>query len=218
MRYRFYREHKYVSYMLTEFERKVAKTDFSNSIEIAALQDPFNTLWALMQGHAKYEDNAIHTLLLNKEKSLPTIIAQDHADFEQRFIELAQGLDNIFHCDDAKERLELGYIFYLSYRFFVAENLRHIHLEETVLMPILQELYVDEILANVEATTYKNMTSQQMIEMMAHLFPHMDINDKVFFLSDIQRAEPEKFNIAYAGILPTLTSNEQKKISILFPV
>ncbi len=213
MRYRFYREHKYVSFMLTEYERLLAKTDFSSISAVNALKEPLRLLHALMNGHAAYENSAIHELLRQKSSTAHEAIEKDHEEHEQQFEAFTAGLENITNCADEQMRQSLGYLFYLSFRFFVAENLRHIHIEETVIMPALQKLYSDEELSTVEAKTYDHMTSEQMIQMMEHLFPHMDLNDKIFFLGDIKKTQPEKFSYAWLGVATTF--NLEERISII---
>ncbi len=85
-------------------------------------------------------------------------------------------------------------------------------MEEAFVMPALQKHYTDEELSQVEASTYHHMTSSQMVEMLMHLFPHIDINDKIFFLRDIQKSQPEKFIQAWEGIKNELNLEEQKLI------
>lgn len=209
MRYRFFREHKYVSFRLTEFERRVAKTDFSAITDVLALKEPLLSLWELMKGHAAYEDTAIFALLRSKGENLSEELEKDHLEHEQSFTEFYAALDNIA-AEATEERLHMGYLFYLTYRFFVAENLRHLHMEEAFIMPALQEHCTDAELSLVEASTYNHMTSTQMIEMMSHLFPHMDINDKIFFLQDIKKTQAAKFKQAWEGIKHQLTVDEQQ--------
>ena len=61
-------------------------------------------------------------------------------------------------------------------------------------MPALRRHYTDEqLLALVEAQTYRIMTEHEMVHMLLVLFPHMNIQDKEAFLRDIRVAEPQKF-------------------------
>ncbi len=213
MRYRFFREHKYLSFRLSEFEREVAKTDFSDEAAVLTLKAPLQSLWELMDGQGAYEESAIFSLLCKKDATLTQNVENDHLQHEQYFQEFTQAIENILAENSPQERVHLGYLFYLSYRFFVAEILRHLHMEEAFIMPALQKHYTDDALSLVEASTYNHMTSSQMVEMMLHLFPHMDINDKLFFLEDIKKTQPEKFVQAWEGIKSHLTKLEQKIIT-----
>ena len=60
MRYRFYREHKYVSAAVNDVERLIAKTDFRDHAEIVKAKAAFDGLVQKLQGHAEYENNVLH--------------------------------------------------------------------------------------------------------------------------------------------------------------
>jgi hemerythrin-like domain-containing protein len=209
MRYRFYREHKYVCFELSEFDRLVAKTDFCDGKQIKTLQVQLKAVKDLLQAHAMHEDKSIHALLRAKGSTVHQLIESDHQDHEEQLTIFTKSLDEIMACTNRAYRLELGYDFYLKLRLFISDNLRHIHIEETVLMPELQRLYSDEELAVIDATSYAQMTIEQLVQMMEVLFPHMDLNDKAFFLADIKAAEPKKFIHAWNGIVPMLGIEEQ---------
>lgn len=48
MRAKLYREHKYVSFALSELERLIAKTDFTNDSDIEHIQDEWRSIIILM--------------------------------------------------------------------------------------------------------------------------------------------------------------------------
>lgn len=212
MRYRFYRVHKYVTYMLYDFERLCAQTDFSDNTAVDQLQQALDNLAQLMHSHAEHEDNAIHALLRAKNVHIQDDIELDHQNHIAQFAALTQQLEQILASEEANEKIALGYDFYVDYRLFVAENVYHIHQEETVIMPELQKWYTDEELKQLSANTYGHMTAEQMIHMMQVLFPHMDINDKQSFLQDIYDAQPEKFTVAWERVAPMLSEHERQSI------
>lgn len=193
MRYRFYREHKYVSYRLSEFERLVAKTDFIVLKQTLELKMQLNSLAALMNAHAEHEDKAIHELLRQKGSTIHQTIEADHRHHAEFYQQLERQLDNISTSLDLEEQLALGYQFYLSCRVFVSENLKHLHEEEKIIMIELQKLYTDDELRKIEFNTYGHMTPADMIHMLEVLSPHMNFHDLEFFLSEIKLAAPEKF-------------------------
>lgn len=195
MRYRFYRVHKYVCFVLSEFERLVAKTDFSDIGKVENLKIQLGAVHDLMHGHADHEDKAIHALLREKGSTVHQLIESDHQDHEKQFNELTQALDEITASADPQLRISRGYQFYVAYRLFVSDNLQHIHLEETVIMPELHRLCTDEELRRVDKHTYSIMTPEQMLHMLEVISPHMDPNDIASFLANIKDFEPEKFAI-----------------------
>jgi len=210
MRYRFYREHKYVSYILSEFERLIAKTDFNETSQVAHVAQQLSAIWALMCGHAEYENTTLHALLRNKGSSVHQAIESDHEEHEKHFKDLEQKLKIIIESSIPQERVLRGYEFYLAYRLFVSESLRHLYEEEAAIMPELQRLYTDDELRAVKFHTYSRMSIEQIIHMIEVLFPHMDSSDREVFLWDVKEAEPKKFAKAWVSISPKLSLEERE--------
>ncbi len=195
-RYQFYREHKYVSFALNDLERLVAKTDFRVPSQVEKIEQEFNAIVQLLQAHAHYEDTKLHSLLQKKGSSVFQEAEKDHQHQEAAFQSLHQLLEQI----KATQDIELGYQFYLQFRKFVGDNLHHLHVEETQILPELQRLYTDDELRTVEAETYKEMTVEELIEMIQVLFPHFNPSDKEAFLIDIRDAAPDKFTRVWETI------------------
>lgn len=200
MRYRFYRVHKYVCFELAEFDRATAKTDFSDPTACLALKEKLINLIQLLKHHGEYEDAHIHDLLRQKNSSLQLTIEKEHQEHEQAFNDLIHQLDNIMRVQDHSEKIHLGNEFYLSYRLFYSEMLKHLYDEEKILLPELQALYSNEELAKLQAKTYQKMTPEQMLGMLNVLFPHANPEDMRFFTNEMKVAEPEKFKIVWEGL------------------
>ncbi len=192
MRYIFYREHKYVLYAVTELERLIAKTDFTDNIAVTKISFELTDIQEMLHFHAQHEDK-FHQLLRAKGSSVHVRIEAEHREHETIFAELHKKLAKLQTLEKHEERILLGRDFYLAYREFEAINLRHLNEEEFVLMPELQRLYTDDELKKIEAATYKIMTVAQMREMLDVLFPQMNRDDQQTFLQDIKQAAPEKF-------------------------
>lgn len=202
MRYQFYREHKYVSAALNDLERLIARTDFCDSAALEEVKRGFEDLKGMLKGHAQYENERLHSLL--KQKNAPVSIYQhveeDHAVQEKQLLELEEIIQRISLENEEEKKIELGYQLYLTYRKFVADNLAHLHEEETQILPELQRLYSDSELRQVEAHSYKEMTPDEMINMLQVLFPHMNRYDRQAILMDIRSLEPEKYKNVWASI------------------
>jgi len=190
MRVKLYREHKYVSFAVSELERLIAKTDFTNANALAQIQSEWQHLKEMLEGHAYHEEHNFHALLEKKGSTIHHEAHDDHERQEQTLTNLQSLFDAIATSNDP---VEAGYQFYLAYRKFVGENLLHLHEEETKLLPELQRLCTDEELRALEHATYEIMTVEEMKEMLQVLFPHMNASDKSAFLEDIRLAQPEKF-------------------------
>lgn len=225
MRYQFYREHKYVSATLNDLERLIARTDFSDLDSVREVENAFESLAGMLKGHAQYENERLHTLL--KQKNVPVAIyeheEEDHATQDEQLLEIEKIFRGISLQNSEEEKIREGYRLYLTYRKFMADNLAHLHEEETHILPELQKLYSDAELRQVEAYTYREMDAAQMVDMIKVLFPHMNIHDKQAFLFDIYSLEPKKIDAVLKGIQSILTEKENImieqmiKTSILLP-
>jgi hemerythrin-like domain-containing protein len=200
MRYQFYREHKYVSAALNDVERLIARTDFCDSEAAHKVAEAFEALSQMLQGHAHYENERLHPLLEKKGSKVHIHATDDHELQHDQLLEIQDLLTKISQVSEANKKIELGYQLYLAYRKFVADNLIHLHEEETQILPELQRLYSDEELRQIEAPTYREMTPEQIIQMTEVLFPHMNRLDQEAILDDIRLLEPEKFKTVYEKI------------------
>ena len=209
-RYKFYREHKYVSAAVNDVERLIAKTDFRNVEAVASTYQQFEELVAMLNGHADYENSCLHPLLKAKGSHVFQHAEEDHALYDALLDELQNKFKATMQEAKSDERIELGYELYLLFRKFAGKNLEHLHEEESIILPELQRLYSDEELKQVEKKTYKIMTAEQLVEMMQVLFTYMNPSDKMAFLEDIKEAEPEKFRIARQEIESQLTPTEKQ--------
>lgn len=208
MRVKLYREHKYVSFALSELERLIAKTDFTDDAALDHIQNEWQRIREMLEGHAYHEEHNFHTLLEKKGSTIHHEAHDDHEHQEKTLKNLQHLLDTLKTSSD---RIEAGYQFYLVYRKFVGDNLLHLHEEETKLLPELQKLCSDEELRAIEHPTYNIMTVEEMVEMMQVLFPQMNFSDKCAFLTDIKLAEPQKFLRLWDKASCFLTAEEIKK-------
>lgn len=208
-RYRFYREHKYVSFVLYELEQLISKSDFQLDSEINTVLVQLQSLKNLLHYHALHEEKAFHSLLQNKGSFIYENVEKEHQRHEKWFSEREKDLAKIVASKN--ERIQKGYEFFLEYRLFVSNQILHFHEEETLLMPEIQSLYTDSELKHVEANTYSQMTSDDLLHMIQTLFPHMDKNDHQAFLDDIAESEPQKFAEISSSLSLRFPQNKRKK-------
>lgn len=67
MRVKLYREHKYVSFALSELERLIAKTDFTDDAAVAEIQNEWLRVKEILERHAHHEEHNFHALLERKD-------------------------------------------------------------------------------------------------------------------------------------------------------
>jgi len=205
MRYNFYSHiHRFMRQYLFKFEGVVAKTDFNVERQRQHLKGKFEEFKALLEGHAKHEDNVYHPMLKAKEPIIVAAIESEHKQQDIKLADLDATLAKITSTSSKQAQIALGYEFYLNYTDFIKCYLNHLIQEEKVVMPALQQHYTDTELREVTLTTYEHMTPQQLVEMLDELFPYLNSYEKAVFVTDIKDSCPEKFDEVWQSISPKL--------------
>ena len=177
-----------------------SKTNFLDKEACESLANSFNDLCLLLEGHAGYEDEQVHKLLRDKNSHIQETIEQEHHAQDETLSHLKSLLNKAKADNSNEQRVILDHEFYLAYRLFYSEMLKHLYDEETVILPELQKLYSDEELCALQAQTYAKMTAEQMLGMLELVFPYVNPEDRHSFISEMKQAEPEKFKYVWENI------------------
>lgn len=215
MRYRFYREHKFISAALSDVERLFAQTDFCDDVELKKAEAEFAALANMLTMHAQYENDRIHNLLRIKNSSVHVNAEIEHEQQHASIDAIKRMLDEIRNLKSADEKIEKSYDLYLAYRKFFAENLLHLHEEETLILAELQRNYTDDELQSVAAIAYNEMTPDDMMHMAQGLFPHMNKHDRHAFLTTMHKLVPKKYKQAWPNLQRLLSDDEKKALEYL---
>lgn len=78
MRYKFYREHKYVSFRFDELKRLIARAHFCQNEELNKVKEEFEQLIQLLEAHTQYENDTLHVFLKKKNSAIYKRIEQEH--------------------------------------------------------------------------------------------------------------------------------------------
>jgi iron-sulfur cluster repair protein YtfE (RIC family) len=139
-----------VSSSLNDLERLIAKTDFCDRIAVEQVKKAFVELIGMLKGHAEYENGRLHALLRQKNSpsSIYAQVEEDHVAQDEQLLQIEKMIQDIQLEQEDRKKIDKGYLLYLGFRKFVADNLAHLHEEETQILPALQKLYSDQELQN----------------------------------------------------------------------
>lgn len=216
-RYRLYREHKYLFYVFSEVLRLASTLDLSTAESLVKFKNELKKLALLFQSHAEHEEGRIHAILKNKNSTLFSEAEHQHRE-QEIYLDKIQEKVNLIAGMKENEAHFLSYEIYLDLRNFFSHNLNHFDYEERILMPELHRLLSDDEIREIDRISYRQMSPEEMIDMMAVLFPHMNCEDKFTFLNDIKDCEPKKFEFAWSGISPQIEKNARNKLMKLLNI
>jgi hypothetical protein len=211
MRYKFYREHKFISATLNDVAESIARADFSSDADTKEVLIKFEALRAILGAHTHYEDVVLHKLLREKNSTVQAPAEADHQHYKALLATFVQDLQAILASTDSAQRIDQGDAFYLSFRKFASDNLRHLCEEEEIILPELRRLYSNKELCKVECSPYES--NEQIASLMKNHFPHMNPNDREAFLTDIKACDPAKFAVAWESIQATLEPSERANLT-----
>jgi hemerythrin-like domain-containing protein len=203
-RVRLFREHKYMTSVLSALLESSAKLDFSNPKERTQFKQDYENLKALWKAHGDNEENRMIPMLKAKQSPLWEEMLRQHQDHDLILEQIDNLLISIDNALETKTIHHLGYQLMLELRNYFVVSLKHFEFEERSLMPELQRLYSDDEILELHHISYRMMTPEQMTHMMEVLFPHMNTDDKLFYLNDIRDCQPHKYDEAVAATTPNL--------------
>lgn len=211
-RFRFYREHKYVIDMFMDFHQLVARCDFRDQQQVDKVITEFDKIVVLIECHAEHEDKAILELLKSKGSDVYKNNYQDHRDQHVFLLRMIDDLKALSALTDDDERISKGYTFYLDYTEYFGDSLKHMHAEETLIMPELHRLCTDEELMELGRKTYDMMTPMEILHMIRALFEHFNADDITKFLSELNYLEPEKLAAVWNDISELMPSELEQSL------
>lgn len=212
-RYCFYRVHKFMSALLSDFEQKVAVADFTNAEDVTKITKGFSEIKKFVFDHAKYEDNTLHQPLRDHKSKVHEIIEKEHHDYSAIFEKMESVLQDIQNSqNDINRCKQKGYEFYLEYRNFCGINLQHLYEEETLVLPELQQLCSDEEMRKVGTGIYNIINSEQIFGMLKASFPKFNYWDKEAFLLDIKLSQPDKFSEIWPKIEEIVSAEDMDRL------
>ena len=213
MRYKLYREHKYISAAVNDVVRLLAKADFLLPETITEVKKAFAGLWPVLAWHSQYEDEVYHPLLAAHGVYDFAQIETDHLENKQKIIALEARLAAIAALTDPTERVEQGYQLYLAFRKFSTQNLEHLDIEEEVLLPALQKLCSDQELRVAEFAIYQTMPLEEIIRIIKVILPHMNVHDRRAILTDFKACDAQLFVALWEGIQADLAPTERASLA-----
>ncbi|MGZ6040197.1 MAG: hemerythrin domain-containing protein, partial [Phenylobacterium sp.] len=116
---------------------------------LGALLGDLVGLLYIAEHHLENEDKWVHTALEARAPGSTVRLAQSHQRHRQSFEELEALIGQAETARPAARPALLKQL-YLAYSLFMAEDFAHMAEEEQLMLPILQSLFTDEELADIE--------------------------------------------------------------------
>ena len=165
--------------------------------QTARLMAELRTLLMLAASHLEGENREIHAALEERAPGASAHAAEDHDDHERSFVEL-EALIRAVEEAAPLARARACHALYRRYAVFAAEDLAHMHAEETELLAALHRSFSDEELHAIEGRIVAAIPPHKMAGYMALMAPALNHCERVELLAKLRQALPEA---AFEGLL-----------------
>ncbi|HMN87370.1 MAG TPA: hypothetical protein PKA74_15480, partial [Bauldia sp.] len=152
---------------------RLGALDPADPAAVAAILADFRRLLVLGRYHLVDENDHIHTALEAKRPGASASLAHDHAEHEVSFMEIELMLADI-EAAPASRRKPLLKALYHRYSDFVAHDFAHMLEEETVVQPVLQDLFSDAELRAIEGRIIASIPPPVMLDFIRIMIPAID--------------------------------------------
>ncbi|WP_112829089.1 hemerythrin domain-containing protein [Rhizobium cremeum] len=192
---------------------RIGTADFENPEETETVLGNLRSFIVFAASHVMHEDEHIHGVLRARGASTATLEDQ-HDDHRTAFATLEKLASDIekawpMHKQAAGRKL------YLAFAAYLAEDLAHMHEEETVTAPELWRICTDEELATIEMHIIASMSPEKNMAFLRLMIPAMNPAERAAMLSAMQQnTPPEMFSaIVEFAVRPSLSEKAFSDLS-----
>lgn len=197
--------HKGLRLALTNMLTRLGTASCSEPEQLWALVDDLDGVLFLFDRHVAHEEEHIHPVLDALRPGASWRVEADHADHAEHAARLQRLGATLIDASPEAAPAILRTL-HLEFSSFVADNLVHMHLEETVVQPLLESLMSPEDLQRLEVEILSSIGPEVMMAFMRVMVPGNDRVTRAMMLAGAQHdVLPEVFLDVLQAFRPTLS-------------
>lgn len=205
--------HKAMRACMADALLALGRTDPADAEEIATATARVLDLLDLCESHLQHENDFVHRAIEARAAGASDAVAHDHEEHREHIGQLRL-LVQVLRTARAGAGALVAQQLYRQLGLFVAENFRHMDVEETAHNAVLWARYSDAELAALHDELVASIPPEKMIRIARWLVPAMNPAERLALLGDIQSKAPAP---AFEAILdvarPHLTAGEWAKLA-----
>lgn len=213
-RFNLYAEiHKALRAFMADALLTPGRTDPDDAQELAHTVAFVDELLVLCASHVAHENNFVHPALDARCPGVSTEVAEDHVGHLHHIAHLRDVTQGLLTCP-ADERETALRALYLALSLFVADNFRHMHVEETVHNSALWNAYTDLELLAVHDALVASIAPPEMMLVARWMVPHLNAQERLAMLGGMRQGAPaEAFQAVLDTVRPHLNDRDWAKLS-----
>lgn len=197
----YYAVHKGIRLANARMLIKLGQADAQDPAGVAAVLKDLRDHLVMGLSHLTHENAVIHTAIEERCPGASDHAADDHAHHEEAFAELEALAKTVEATSEAGRPMALRRL-YQRFALFVAEDLEHMHEEETHLMPLLMAHFTAEERAELEHRIVSNIPFEKNVLFMRCMLPALPLSDRRGMIDGMRAGmPPEVFGTLMTAVL-----------------
>jgi hypothetical protein len=191
----------------------VGSLDVDDEPRMTATLAQLDGLLDFCLGHIRHENDFVHAAIEARRPSGSARTASDHVEHLDSIEALRAEVRALAQAaPTARQGLALR--LYHHFSLFVAENLQHMHTEETVNNTELWSLYSDQELAAIHEELLANVGPDEFMRVLRWMVPAINPAERAGMMLDAKRkSPPEAFLSLVQTLRPLLDDNAWGKLT-----
>jgi hypothetical protein len=175
----------------------VGRMDPADEHDVAAALGQARSLLAICASHLEHENRFVHAAMEARRPGSSARTGEDHVGHEEAIDELTAEIGAVERAT-GPARATAAHRLYLRLATFVAENLVHMHVEETENNAVLWACYTDAELQAIEGALVASIPPPEMGAVLRWMIPAMSHAARVGMLSGMRQNAPAE---VFDGVL-----------------
>jgi hypothetical protein len=205
--------HKALRNLMTDTLGRVGRMDVDDAGETQDTLAQVDMLLSLCEGHVRHENDFMHPAIEARQAAGSKRIADEHVEHLESIAELRAEVQALRQVA-TEQRPMLALRLYRHLALFVAENFRHMHIEETAHNAALWTHYSDFELLQLHQRLTASIDPREMLEIGRWMVPALNPAERAMVVNGMKgEAPPEAFVGLLAHIRPHLDDNAWAKLA-----
>ncbi|MGA8260688.1 MAG: hemerythrin domain-containing protein [Arenicellales bacterium] len=205
--------HKTLRNMMYHAQVDLGAADPADDVQVQAALSRVRELLTVCRAHLEHENEFVHTAMERRQPGSSARIAEEHVSHEKAIEKLENEVREVERARGAARAPALLAL-YRKLGLFIADNLEHMHYEETVHNAVLAAAYSDEELAAIEADILAHVAPQSMGMILRWMLPSIQHGQRMAMLEGMRvTAPPQAFQGALAVAREHLSKADWAKLA-----
>lgn len=205
--------HKALRACLCDTLTRVGQMDSGDAGEVSAVMAQVRAMAAFCESHVAHENEFVHTAMEARFPDSSKTIAAEHEQHRQACRKIAALATDIEQAR-AGERPAVAAKLYQYIALFLAENLEHMHAEETENNTLLWATHSDAELVAIEQAIVASLTPEEKSMSMRWMLPALNPAERIALLEGVRSGMPaEAFSGMLGEVRPLLAPGDWSKLS-----